>query len=480
MRRLRYLLFLPIFLFITNPSHSSLYAAERGVGFTPIVLTVPGVMLQADCGDLDGNGEQDLVLVYKPSRESYEKWCAVHFQQDGAIKNSADLQISLGDSVSAMQVADIDSDGTDELYLFDNDGALRLLFAPSFSGEPERVLQCKTILPGISRHLTKVSWMNDVNSDERVDVLVPVSDGMKLFLNSENSQFIESGVLEFPLKGSVKGEGGQNYVSYRLPHITFSDFDGDGHTDVGAFDLERMDFFLTNGGPVPTQRVWSPLVRKFTKDFVSATGFQDLNNDGVPDAVIVLMSQKKNLQSEVQIYFGRQDLSYADQPTHVYSGDARLILPLFLDVTGDGKMEMLLQDIDVGFGFFLNYFLANRIRVSTGLHKILPDGTYDPKPWVQRPIYIRVSEAGTEPARGVGDFNGDGLDDLAVGRADDRLSIYLADKETGLSGEPAHEYSVPAYGAMSTLDLNSDDRSDIIILYSEEERAGQITVLLSK
>jgi hypothetical protein len=163
----------------------------------------------------------------------------------------------------------------------------------------------------------------------------------------------------------------------------------------------------------------------------------------------------------------------------VYSGTTNLILPAFLDATGDGKMEMLLQNIDVGFTFFLNYFLADRIKVETALHRLTPDGRYGREPVARRSVYVSASESGVEPARGIGDFDGDGCEDLVVGTREDRLSFFLSDAEKPLVARPSAEVAVPAYGTMKTLRLNADNRTDIVIFYPQEEREETVILLLS-
>ena len=454
--------------------------AREQAGFDAITLRKPGVILMAASGDLNGDGKTDLLLFHKPSKESYEKSCSVYFQREGAFTHGGLLEIPLGETIGAVDIKDIDSDGMDELCCFDAAGMTVFGINAESSFESVRALKHQTLLPPASRHIVGVNWIADLDSDGRMDALLPVADGMRLFAQKEHMEFTESRTFDLKMRARVSGESGQNYVSYRLPAVEFSDFDEDGHTDIGAFDLEQMTFFLTGGSPAPRLRVEAPLVKKFTKDYVAATSFPDLNADGVPDSVLVLMSQKKNLQSEARVYFGREDFSYGEKPAHVYSGDANLILPMFLDATGDGKMEMLLQNINVGFGFFLNYFLRNRIRVDTELRRLSSKDRYEKEPAVRRAIYVRVSESGTEPARGIGDFNGDGLDDLVVGTAEDRLSFFLSNRKVILPRRPTFEVRVPAYGNMKVMNLNNDARADIVILYPQEDKLGTATLLLSK
>jgi hypothetical protein len=347
------------------------------------------------------------------------------------------------------------------------------------SFESNRAFQFSSLLPPAARQIVRVNWISDLDSDGASDVVLPTAEGLRLLLQGKDGGFSEAKIFELPVRASVGANGGQRRVGYRLPTLKFSDFDGDGHTDVGAFDFEQMTFFLTDGSQTPGRRVASPLVREFTKDFVAGTDFPDLNSDGVPDVALTMMSQKKNLQSETRIYFGRPDLTYGDEPSNIYSGETNLMAPMFLDGDGDGKMEMLLQNVNVGFSFFFNYFVRNRVKVDAEVRRLGEDGVYEEKPVVRRAIYVRASESGTEPARGIGDFNGDGLDDLVVGIEEDRLAFLLSNKKTFIPTRRTFELNVPAYGHMKTLDLNGDERADIIILYPQDGMAGQATLILS-
>jgi hypothetical protein len=443
-------------------------------------MTRPGLIFMAATGDLDGDGKTDLLLFHKPSKESYEKFCAVYFQRKGKFPESQSIEISLGEAVVAIDIEDIDGDGRDELCAFDGGGMTVFELDGEASFESHRALDFSSLLPLRARQILLVNWIFDLNSDGAGDVIAPAADGLRLFVQGENGAFKETKTYDLPVRASLGAGGGQRRIAYRLPTLQFSDFDNDGHTDLGAFDLEQMTFFLTDGSPTPQRRVDSPLLREFTQDFVAGTAFPDLNSDGIPDAALTLVSQKKNFQSEVRIYFGKKDFSYADEPANVYSGDTNVILPLFLDADGDGKMEMLLQNIDVDFGFFLNYFLRNRVRVDAEIRRLGEDGAYEEKPVATSAIYVRASETGTEPARGIGDFNGDGLDDLAVGTEKDRLAFFLSDKRTLVPAKPTFTLSVPAYGSMKTLDLNNDTRADMIILYPQKHMSGKATLLLSR
>ncbi len=485
----RFLSYSPLFvaIFLLSPTSSIAESTGGGdmrkqptFGFDIVSLRRSGIIVLATSGDLNGDKAPDLLLFHKPSKESFDKTCSVHLQRRGKFQSEPQAEITIGKNISWVGIVDIDSHGKDDLCRFDADGMVVFQLANGAPDSTNRSLRCQTLLPHASRRLVEVDWTADLNADNRTDVMLPMADGFRLFTKNENLSFSESRKFEFPLTASFGEQGGQNHLNYRLPKLEFSDFDKDKRTDIGMFDLEKMDFFLTNGSDVPMRHVSAPLIREFTKDFISATDFKDLNADGIPDAVLALISQKKDLESEVRVYFGSKDFSYGDRPAHTYGGKARFILPIFFDANGDGKMEMLLHDISVGFGFFINYFLANRIAVETEIRTLGPNGRYDEPPALKRTIYVSVSDTGGEPARGTGDFNGDGREDLVVGTSENQLSFFLAEQENILPKERNSYLGVPAYGEMSTMDLNSDGRSDIVITYAQKDKENLATLLLSR
>jgi hypothetical protein len=453
---------------------------ESSLSFDILSFRTPGIIILAGVGDVDGNGENDLLLFDKPSKESHEKFCSVYLQRHGVLESKPNFEIPLGKNISGIDVDDLNDDGKDEIIGFDGEGVIIFSFNSAHTVGTTRIISFASLLPPVSRQLAAVHWTADLTDDGRKDILVPVIDGMELFTQNGEMVFTRTATFKFPMNGSFRGQGDEQMISYRLPTIDFSDYNGDGLTDLGAFDLERMDFFLSDGSHSLRRHETAPLLRKFTKDFIGASNFPDLNDDGVPDAVLLLMSQKKNLESEVQIYYGDKNFSYGNGPAEVYSGHSSLILPVFFDVNGDGKMEMMLQDVNVGIGFFMNYFLRNKIRVNMELRRIDRDGRYEDKPIIKMALYIQASESGAEPARAVGDFNGDGLDDFVVGTLENRLSFFLANRKEILPREPSAGFDVPAYGDMSLLELSSDNRADFVILYSEEDKENLAVVFRSK
>lgn len=467
---------LSILLLLAPPNE----AAQNELNYEILSFRVPGIIILSGAADLNGDGHVDFLLFNKPSKKSRDKFCTVYLQKDGKLETKPDFEIHLGESVGGIQAEDMDNDGKEELLAFDGGGVVLYKLTASDAIKSQRILSSHSILPPSSRYLAPVNWIVDLTADGKKDILLPVSNGMRLFAQNEEFGFSEAQTFEFPVNGSLRQEGAEHFLTFRIPAISVSDYNADGWNDLGAFDLEEMNYFLSDGSAALRNHKTASLLREFTKDFVSATSFLDLNADGIPDAVLVLMSQKKNLESEVQIYFGKEGFTYGNGPDQVFSADSSLMVPIFLDATGDGKMEMLLQDINVGFGFFINYFVRNRIRVDTQLKKIGKNGLYEDEPVVRRAFYIQASEEGSEPARAAGDFNGDGLADLVVGTAENRLSFFLTNKTDILPAHPSAEFDVPAYGTMSLLNLNSDNRADFVITYPDKDKENLAVVFRSK
>jgi hypothetical protein len=82
----------------------------------------PGPIFLAASGDFDGDSKSDVLLFHKPSRESYKKFCTVYFQRNGKFDKAQSVEVQLSETISAVTIKDIDSDGVDDLCAFDDDG----------------------------------------------------------------------------------------------------------------------------------------------------------------------------------------------------------------------------------------------------------------------------------------------------------------------------------------------------------------------
>ena len=278
---------------------------------------------------------------------------------------------------------------------------------------------------GVSGHGDYRRTLGDFDGDGRDDVLLRHEDGRWFF---------------YPMNGRrhMAGQGTANLTrNLEWSVAGIGDFDGDGKDDVllrkpttGAWYYYPMNgrrHLSGNGAANLTRNLeWS------------VAGIGDFDGDGRDDVL----------------------LRHADGRWHYYPMDGRTVLP----GSGPANLTRNLEWSAAGVGDFDGDGSDDVL-----LRKAATTGT-----WYYYPMNGRRSLAGRGEARltsnlawsvaGIGDFDGDGRDDMLLRHADGRWHYYPMDGGTVLPGAgPASLTGNSTVAVAGIGDLNGDGRDDVLV-----------------
>jgi hypothetical protein len=280
---------------------------------------------------------------------------------------------------------------------------------------------------------------------------------------------------------------------FRLPRIFVEDFNGDGLADLLLTEQESVTVYLHQSdghfSPKPSATFVFP-VRPSEKDAETSLSFLstpvDVNGDGFVDMILTLTrGTGKFLERKIEIFLfmNRQkpDEHFSPQPDQTITVDGITPGIIVQDVNGDGRGDLLLSSIQVGFWNIVKNLISKRVNLDTAIYLLRNDNRYAEQPdfrWktsYQLDLTHGVQFRGTWPALG-GDFTGDGHRDLLIAR-DEEIAIYPRKLDGAFFSHPLKQSGVLTSPFMRIVDLNGDGRDDL--LFYEKKRDGKISVLLN-
>jgi hypothetical protein len=401
-------------------------------------LTVGTVPYSVKVGDFNGDGIDDLVVANNFSTSV----SILLGNGDGTFAPAQNYPVGDGfysGSPYSVTVGDFNGDGnldvatanwgtstnpghTVSILLGNGDGT----FAPALN-----------ITVGLHPHDLAVG---EFNGDGHLDLAVALSGtasqsstaGLAILLGNDNGTFAPPTV--YPAGASDNG-------------VAVGDFSGDGHLDVavtssGAYD-DDVRLFLGNGdGTFHAGQIASAGSGAY---YITAAV---LNGDGHLDLVTA-----NTYVDTVSVLLGDGAGAFRSAPDYVTGGNSRGVVAA--DFKGDG-----LPDIAV-------------VNSGTGTVSVLlnnGDGTFQPRQDYRVGSHQNPQTLGIA----VGDFNGDGIPDLAtVNENPGEISILFGNGDGTF--QPAQNIPVAgAYTGITVADLRGNGRTDVLVTTS-----NQVAILLS-
>lgn len=406
--------------------------------------------------DVNGDGKPDLILSATGPLADFDGISFLEGNGDGTFQDP--VSIAAGVMATALALTDLNADGKPDLISLTNTTA----FPPSLSvqlGMGNGSFSPPRNYP-ISGTGSASIAIGDMNGDGIPDI---VAGGLTILFGD--------GKGGFPRRA--------DYLSDAVQGILLTDLDGDGRIDIVAGVTGTPSIFLPSPGNTGPTSVyfgrgngtfWSAPATSVpgaatVDNFGLAVTAADFDGDGTPDVAYSDFHRISILRGSSTGFF---TMTYQYQLASPLLG-----LPVWLaaaDFNGDGKADLAAAvQSPTGVTNYVAMLLGNGDGTMTG------------------PISTALPAGVSASSLVAGDFNGDGILDLAVvvntqnGGVADEAIIYLGNGDGTFRQGASYGAGPVAFGIVAA-DFNNDGKLDLAItnegMYPKAN--GSVSILLGK
>ena len=495
-------------LFIGGPS-----LAEAG-RWQRTKLQVPGTILWSGAGDLDADGWRDLVVSYRRNAgPASRKFIGVFFGSEGGFPPRPTTAFAAPKIAAAFDIGDVAGDPAEELVYLSRDGVWAQSLKKRRAARPTRVLAVPTLAAGGEQE-DLVSWdfVRAPTAGEPLTMIVPGRNGLLLYrragprwtrwstINTGYDSFYDAERSTYR-RSRRGGNTGRNYafsVTTVVPNLTFADQTGDGRVDLITNLHDRVMVFSARPDgtltSTPTFQRWFKIRTRqelVSRDTDLDVQFADLDHDGVADlSVTKIGGGLTNMKTETRLYRGRKGGGFSRRPDQTFRDDGFASLVRYMDVDGDGRLEMVHPRASVSIIGLTRVLLSSELKLDFriregdrsggGLFATKPADTFTSALGLD--FTVGGALRGAYPVLG-SDLDGDRRPDVAVTQGKERLAVH-----TGLppgptqrifSEDPRYSITIDATRHTRLIHLGRGAPPALLMLYVGRPALQGQMVLLS-
>lgn len=427
-------------------------------GFDRQELTVPGSLLSATSGDLDGDGRTDLLVAF---RRGYgprsERFLAVFFRTATGYGEKPELIFPVPDDAAVYDVGEVLPAAGEEVVYLTSIG----VYAQSLAGRkvavPTRIITQPTVAgQGEEDDLMPWDFAKSLGpaggaGDQRIIVL-PTKRALELYrpdgeawkrwadpkvdslyyYDAETPNFRRSG------RGGSPGRPFALRVTTVIPNVDLLDQNGDGLLDLVTHYEDRVAVFLGTAAGLGDKPSWARWYQVRTKeelesrDSGASAELLDLDGDQVVDLVLTKIGGGiTTLKTKVMFHRGLKAGGFEEQAAQVFEDQGFAALARFEDADGDGQVEMLQPFSEVSIVSMSKALLQSRIDLEVRVRRRSSEKgqIFQPKP-VQlletsfgMDFSVGAALRGTAPLFGH-DFDGDGKKDVILSEGGEEMKLH--------------------------------------------------------
>lgn len=433
------------------------------------VVKAPLPVWDVDARDLNGDGLLEVIAICADP-DSIEKQIAV-FSADppnGRYGAAPAATLVIEERSSTAFFAEVDGAAPSELIVANAGGATVYSYTASGFLRGETV-SFSSLFPGVANEpvILEKSAM-DLDGDGVDEWLIPTPDGYSIRHATNELAAIRSDVV------SSMRDGASTIITHRLPQIHAYDLPDQPQKALAFLSDEYADFAH---GPnwAAQQRFKIPLTLEENWD--AQPQMEDIDANGLPDLVVTQTQGTVNVKVLTQIYLATAPFTYPAAPSASFSANGSFATPMFVDVDGNEKKDLVLVKVPYGLKMFANLFLRRKVNIQAEVH-LFRDGGYPQTANFVSYITLDAPEGKQKIAYTMGDFTGDGRMDAAFGMGANHFAIHDGGPDRFLSEKPWQTIDVPTFGEARTHNLNAGAAEEIVLFHPDGgSQAQQIEII---
>ena len=467
-----------------------LHAVAQPAGddfFTEQSFEVPGAILGYQTADFNGDGRPDIALM--TSEASANRVLQVYLQRESdRFPPSVSQRFELPPTVNMFQVADLDEDGRAEVYIIDYDGLRQYKHdGTKFAAHPKNSAPGPTLFSGaIEGGIIPDRFIHEINGIPTF--FMPVPEGCLLWQYRDN-KFVRWNLLTF---SHVVYQGERSVKQFG------------NYSSVFSMKLPRIIVGERNQKPV-IHLLWPDRIVTFTEDEDGNFGdsldilrFQYGSSGNLCQATLVDYDMDNRLDlvcsqslggisgalTEIN-FFGSDRLraspTTATHTINLTDACGNLLIDNF-DRTGG--LELAVPAIELGTMSTVKMMITKKTDLHLLIYPIDNLGRPAKEPSVRRKMSCRLDFDRANPVDDIrinwsGDYDGDGLPDLVMADGGGQLMFYRGSAEEYLESKAEHVLNLVKPDVMTPVDLNSDGRSDLIVVHKPDKESTRLTLFIT-